>query len=235
MSPLMSFRYALDKEARKRGNSVYFPDRVGPMLPERISNELCSLTENDPRACLAVRMIFDKDGRKLNHRFFRALMRSAASLTTSRRKRQSTAAWTRRPGPLLETVLRPLWGAYASLVLARTERGPLDLDLPERKILLDDRGRVRAVVESSPARRASPHRGVHDRRQCRRGRDPGSQRSPLIYRVHDSPSKEKLISLGDFLSTLDIKLPKSGTLKPALSIASWPRPAPPRPPSWSAR
>ena len=72
---------ALDKEARKRGNSVYFPDRVVPMLPERISNDLCSLKEDEPRACLAVRMVFDKDGRKREHRFFRALMRSAASLS----------------------------------------------------------------------------------------------------------------------------------------------------------
>ena len=166
---------ALDKEARKRGNSVYFPDRVVPMLPERISNELCSLTENDPRACLAVRMIFDKDGRKLNHRFFRALMRSAASLTYEQAQAAIDGRLDETTGPLLETVLRPLWGAYASLVLARTERGPLDLDLPERKILLDDRGRVRAVVSSAPARRASAHRGVHDRRQRRRGRDPGGQ------------------------------------------------------------
>ena len=165
---------ALDKEARKRGNSVYFPDRVVPMLPERISNELCSLTENNPRACLAVRMIFDKDGRKLSHRFFRALMRSAASLTYEQAQAAIDGRMDETTGPLLETVLRPLWGAYASLVLARTERGPLDLDLPERKILLDDRGRVRAVVSSSPARCASPHRGVHDRRQCRRSRDLGS-------------------------------------------------------------
>ena len=104
---------ALDREARKRGNSVYFPDRVVPMLPERISNELCSLTENDPRACLAVRMIFDKDGRKLNHRFFRALMRSAASLTYEQAQAAIDGRFDEATGPLLETVLRPLWGAYA--------------------------------------------------------------------------------------------------------------------------
>ena len=166
---------ALDKEARKRGNSVYFPDRVVPMLPERISNELCSLTENDARACLAVRMIFDKDGRKLDHRFFRALMRSAASLTYEQAQAAIDGRTDETTGPLLETVLRPLWGAYASLVLARTERAPLDLDLPERKILLDDKGRVRARGEPSPARRASPDRGVHDLGQCRRGRDVGGE------------------------------------------------------------
>ena len=206
---------ALDKEARKRGNSVYFPDRVMPMLPERISNELCSLTENDPRACLAVRMIFDKDGRKLSHRFFRALMRSAASLTYEQAQAAIDGRVDETTGPLLETVLRPLWDAYASLVLARTERGPLDLDLPERKILLDDRGRVRAVV--SPPR-LDAHRLIEEfmiAANVAAAETLEAKRSPLIYRVHDSPSKEKLISLGDFLSTINIKLPKSGTLKPA--------------------
>jgi len=205
----------LDKEARKRGNSVYFPDRVVPMLPERISNELCSLTEGDARACLAVRMVFDKDGRKQSHRYFRALMRSAASLTYE----QAQAAIDGRPdevtGPLLEPVLRPLWGAYASLVLARTERGPLDLDLPERKILLDDQGRVRGVA--SPPRLAA-HRLIEEfmiSANVAAAETLEAKRSPLIYRVHDNPSKEKLAALGEFLSTIGIKLPKSGTLKPA--------------------
>ena len=141
---------ALDKEARKRGNSVYFPDRVVPMLPERISNDLCSLKEDEPRACLAVRMVFDKDGRKREHRFFRALMRSAASLSYEQAQAAIDGRIDEATGPLLDTVLRPLWGAYASLTLARTDRAPLDLDLPERKILLDDEGRVRAIV--SPPR-----------------------------------------------------------------------------------
>lgn len=206
---------ALDKEARKRGNSVYFPDRVVPMLPERISNDLCSLKENEARACLAVRMIFDKDGRKLEQRFFRALMRSVASLTYEQAQSAIDGRLDEVTGPLLETVLRPLWGAYASLVLARTERGPLDLDLPERKILLDDQGRVRGVA--SPPR-LDAHRLIEEfmiAANVAAAETLEAKRSPLIYRVHDSPSKEKLISLADFLSTIGIKLPKAGTLKPA--------------------
>jgi ribonuclease R len=206
---------ALDREARKRGNSVYFPDRVVPMLPERISNELCSLTEHDVRACLAVRMIFDKDGRKRDHRFFRALMRSAASLTYEQAQAAIDGRTDETTGPLLETVLRPLWGAYASLVLARTERGPLDLDLPERKILLDDRGKVRAVV--SPPR-LDAHRLIEEfmiAANVAAAETLEARRSPLIYRVHDSPSKEKVIALGEFLGTIGLKLPKAGTLKPA--------------------
>jgi len=206
---------ALDKEARKRGNSVYFPDRVVPMLPERISNDLCSLVENEPRPCLAVRMVFDKDGRKLGHRFFRALMRSAASLTYEQAQAAIDGRHDEVTGPLLDPLLRPLWGAYASLVLARTERGPLDLDLPERKILLDDKGRVRGVV--SPPRLAA-HRLIEEfmiSANVAAAETLEAKRSPLIYRVHDSPSKEKLSSLGEFLNTIGIKLPKSGTLRPA--------------------
>ena len=206
---------ALDKEAKKRGNSVYFPDRVVPMLPERISNDLCSLVADEPRPCLAVRMVFDKDGRKLNHRFFLAMMRSAASLTYE----QAQAAIDGRPDeattPLLDTVLRPLWGAYASLNLARTERGPLELDLPERKILLDDKGRVRGVATPP---RLDAHRLIEEfmiAANVAAAETLEAKRSPLIYRVHDSPSKEKLASLGEFLSTIGIKLPKSGTLKPS--------------------
>ena len=206
---------SLDKEARKRGNSVYFPDRVVPMLPERISNDLCSLKEDQPRGCLAVRMVFDKDGRKLKHRFFRALMRSAAGLTYE----QAQAAIDGRPDevttPLLDAVLRPLWGAYASLVISRTERAPLDLDLPERKILLDDQGRVRTVVTPP---RLDAHRLIEEfmiAANVSAAETLEAKRSPLIYRVHDAPSKEKLSSLGEFLATIGLKLPKSGTLKPA--------------------
>ena len=206
---------SLDKEARKRGNSVYFPDRVVPMLPERISNDLCSLKEDQPRGCLAVRMVFDKDGRKLKHRFFRALMRSAAGLTYE----QAQAAIDGRPDevttPLLDAVLRPLWGAYASLVISRTERAPLDLDLPERKILLDDQGRVRTVVTPP---RLDAHRLIEEfmiAANVSAAETLEAKRSPLIYRVHDAPSKEKLSSLGEFLATIGLTLPKSGTLKPA--------------------
>ena len=204
----------LDKEARKRGNSVYFPDRVVPMLPERISNDLCSLVENEPRPCLAVRMVFDKDGRKLGHRFFRAVMRSAASLTYEQAQGAIDGRLDEMTGPLLDTVLRPLWGAYASLMLARTERGPLELDLPERKILLDDEGRVRGVA--SPPR-LDAHRLIEEfmiAANVAAAETLEAKRSPLIYRVHDSPSKEKLAALGEFLTTIGLKLPKSGTLKP---------------------
>jgi len=206
---------ALNKEARKRGNSVYFPDRVVPMLPERISNDLCSLKEDVSRPCLAVRMFFDKDGRKLNHRFFRGLMRSAASLSYEQAQAAIDGRTDETTGPLLDMVLRPLWGAYASLQLARTERGPLELDLPERKILLDDKGQVRSVITPP---RLDAHRLIEEfmiAANVAAAETLEAKRSPLIYRVHDAPSKEKLTSLGEFLATIGMKLPKAGTLKPA--------------------
>ncbi|HUW74904.1 MAG TPA: ribonuclease R [Methyloceanibacter sp.] len=206
---------ALDKEARKRGNSVYFPDRVVPMLPERISNDMCSLKEHESRPCLAVRMVFDKAGRKLSHRFLRGLMRSAASVSYEQAQAAIDGRTDEVTGPLLDTVLRPLWGAYGSLVLARTERGPLDLDLPERKILLDEKGQVRAVAAPP---RLNAHRLIEEfmiAANVAAAETLEAKRSSLIYRVHDAPSKEKLVSLGEFLATIGMKLPKAGTLKPA--------------------
>jgi ribonuclease R len=206
---------ALDKEARKRGNSAYFPDRVVPMLPERISNDLCSLKEDEPRPCLAVRMIFDKDGRKRSHRFFRGLMRSAAALSYEQAQAAIDGRTDETTGPLLDTVLRPLWGAYASLQIAHNERAPLDLDLPERKILLDDKGQVRSVVTPP---RLDAHRLIEEfmiAANVAAAETLEAKRSPLIYRVHDAPSEEKLAALGEFLATIGLKLPKSGTLKPA--------------------
>ncbi len=166
---------ALDKEARKRGNSVYFPDRVVPMLPERISNDLCSLIENEPRPCLAVRMVFDKDGRKLGHRFFRALMRSAASLTYEQAQSAIDGRIDEVTGPLLDTVLRPLVGrlceprARAHRARAARPRSAGTEDPARRQGPRAGRG------EPSPARCPSPDRGVHDRRQRRRGRDLGGE------------------------------------------------------------
>ncbi len=204
----------LDREAQTRGNSVYFPDRVVPMLPERISNDLCSLREHEERPCLAVRMIFDKDGGKKSHTFLRAMMRSAAKLSYE----EAQAAIDGRPNaktqPLLETALKPLWAAYAALAAARDRRQPLDLDLPERKILIDSRGRVDRVVTPE---RLTAHRLIEEfmiQANVAAAEALEAKRSPVVYRVHDTPSKEKLIALADFLASLDMGVPKASTLRP---------------------
>ena len=205
---------ALDKEARKRGNSVYFPDQVVPMLPERISNDLCSLREKEIRPCLAVRMSFDASGHKRSHRFTRGLMRSAAKLSYAQAQSAINGHGDEQAEQLLETVLRPLWQAYAALARARVARAPLALDLPERKLLLDDNGHVRDVLIPE---RLDAHRLIEEfmiQANVAAAETLEKARSPLLYRVHDAPSKEKLAALGEILKSFDLKLLQAGVLKP---------------------
>jgi ribonuclease R len=204
----------LDREAQLRGNSVYFPDRVVPMLPERISNNLCSLREGENRACLAVRMVFDKAGQKRSHTFMRALMRSAAKLSYQEAQAAIDGRPSDKAGPLLEPVLRPLWAAYDVLAAARDKRAPLDLDLPERKILVDETGRVKDVVTPE---RLTAHRLIEEfmiQANVAAAEQLEKKKTPVVYRIHDQPSKEKLASLRDFLDTLGMNLPQASTLKP---------------------
>jgi ribonuclease R len=204
---------ALDKEALKRGNSVYFPDQVVPMLPEALSNDLCSLKEGVDRPCLAVRMVFDKHGAKRAHRFIRGMMRSAAKLSYPEAQAAIDGRASERTGPLLETVLKPLWRTYDALKAARDKRGPLELDLPERKIVLDDKGRVARVLTPE---RLDAHRLIEEfmiQANVAAAETLEAAKSPLIYRIHDAPSEEKVKALGEFLATLDISLPK-GLMKP---------------------
>jgi ribonuclease R len=204
----------LDREAQARGNSVYFPDRVVPMLPERISNDLCSLRQHEERPCLAVRMIFDKDGEKRSHTFLRGMMRSAAKLSYEEAQAAIDGRPNARTQPLLDTALKPLWAAYAALAAARDRRQPLDLDLPERKILIDSQGRVDRVVTPE---RLTAHRLIEEfmiQANVAAAEALEAKRSPVVYRVHDAPSKEKLIALGDFLQSLDMSVPKASTLRP---------------------
>lgn len=204
---------ALDREAYLRGNSVYFPDRVVPMLPERISNDLCSLKEGEARAALAVRMVLGADGRKRSHTFHRILMRSAAKLSYQ----QAQAAIDGNPddqtGPLLEPILRPLWAAYAAMAKARDHRGPLDLDLPERKIVLDDKG---MVADIRIPERLDAHRLIEEMMilaNVAAAETLEQKRSDLLYRVHDEPSSEKLQALRDFLGSLDISVKKTDAVR----------------------
>ncbi|MCE4225668.1 ribonuclease R [Methylobacterium sp. C25] len=207
---------ALDREALLRGNSVYFPDRVVPMLPERISNDLCSLREDEDRPALAVRMVIDAGGVKRRHSFHRVMMRSRAKLAYA----QAQAAIEGRPddktAPLLEPVLRPLYAAYEAMKAARDARGPLALDLPERKVLLKPDGAVDRVIVPE---RLEAHRLIEEfmiQANVAAAETLEAAKSPLIYRVHDEPALEKMRALGEVLASIGIKLPKDGVLKPAL-------------------
>ena len=205
---------ALDREAVRRGNSVYFPDRVVPMLPERISNDLCSLRPNEDRPALAVRMVIGADGRKRSHTFHRVMMRSAAKLSYEEAQFAVSGRADEVAEPLVKPVLAPLYAAYETVRRARDERSPLDLDVPEHKILLKGDGSVDRVIVPP---RLESHRLIEEfmilanvaaAESCERAR------VPLIYRVHDEPSQEKLNALREFLATIDIALPKGGVLKP---------------------
>ena len=207
---------ALDRDALTRGNSVYFPDRVVPMLPERISNDLCSLVPGEPRGALAVRMVIGADGRKRSHSFHRILMRSAAKLNYA----QAQAAIDGRPddttGPLLDPILKPLYDAYAVVKRARDERDPLDLDIPERKILLKPDGTVDRVIVPE---RLDAHRLIEEfmiLANVAAAEMLEKKALPLIYRVHDEPTLEKVHNLQEFLKTLDLPFAKSGALRPSL-------------------
>jgi ribonuclease R len=204
---------ALDREAWKRGNSVYFPDRVVPMLPEKISNDLCSLRELEDRPALAVRMVFDATGHKKRHTFHRVLMRSAAKLNYQEAQAAIDGKPSEKAASLLDPVLRPLWAAYRALAAARDRRGPLDLDLPERKIVLDKNGRVADVIVPE---RLEAHRLIEEfmiQANVAAAETLEEKRAKLVYRVHDQPSKEKLANLRDFLATLDMGMPAAGQLR----------------------
>jgi ribonuclease R len=205
---------ALDREALIRGNSVYFPDRVVPMLPERISNDLCSLRPNEARAALAVRIVIGADGRKRSHTFHRVLMRSAAKLSYQQAQRAMDGWPDDTTGPLLASVLEPLYSAYRALKRARDDRGPLDLDLPERKIVLTAHATVDRVVTPE---RLDAHRLIEEfmiLANVAAAETLERARTPLIYRVHDEPDIERINALREFLKTLDISLPKGGALRP---------------------
>jgi ribonuclease R len=207
---------ALDQDALVRGNSVYFPDRVVPMLPERISNDLCSLVPGEPRGALAVRLVIAADGRKRSHSFHRVLMRSAAKLNYA----QVQAAIDGNPddttGPLLSPILKPLYEAYAVAMRAREVREPLDLDIPERKIILKPDGTVDRVVVPV---RLDAHKLIEEfmiLANVAAAEMLEKKALPLIYRVHDEPTLEKVHALQEFLKTLDVPFAKSGALRPAM-------------------
>jgi ribonuclease R len=206
---------ALDQEARKRGNSTYFPDRVVPMLPDRLSGDLCSLHEGVPRACLAVRMQINTAGEKIGHKFVRGLMKSLASLHYEEVQDAIDGRPNDRTAPLLDCVLKPLYAAYAALKKAREARQPLDLDLPERKIILNDDGRVTSVAFRD---RLDAHKLIEEfmvLANVAAAETLVAKKQPLLYRVHEEPNPEKLDALRETAQSAGLTLAKGQVLKTA--------------------
>ncbi|MBS9720493.1 ribonuclease R [Tianweitania sp. BSSL-BM11] len=205
----------MDREAMERGNSVYFPDRVVPMLPERISNDLCSLRENEDRPALAVRMTFAADGHKIRHSFHRIMMRSHAKIAYAQAQAAIDGTRDEKTDPLLESVLRPLWDAYEVLKRGREKRQPLQLDLPERKILLKEDGTVDRVIVPP---RLDAHKLIEEfmiQANVAAAETLEAKKQALIYRRHDAPSLAKQESLREFLQTIGQSLAHGAQMKPS--------------------
>jgi ribonuclease R len=207
---------ALDKDAYDRGNSTYFPDRVVPMLPEKLSNGLCSLMPNVERACMAVHLWLDKEGELTRWQFVRGVMKSRARLTYE----QVQAAYDGKPdtltGTILDTVIKPLYGAYACLMRARLKRGTLELELPERKVVLNKDGTVKAIVVRE---RLESHKLIEEfmiAANVAAAAQLEGKGGLCIYRIHDKPSEIKLDALRDFLDSFGISLVPAKQLHPRM-------------------
>ncbi len=205
---------ALDNEAQRRGNSTYFPDRVIPMLPEALSNELCSLKPNVPRACLAVHMWIDGNGKLLRHKFVRGLMRSAARLVYEQVQAAYDGVADDITKPLLDPVIKPLYEAFKILDKARRERGALELDLPERQVLIDAKGNMTGVKMRT---RVDAHKLIEEfmiLANVAAAMALEAKQAPCVYRIHDRPSAEKLDSAREFVESFGLSLPKGQVTQP---------------------
>ncbi len=208
-------RSELDREARKRGNSTYFPDRVVPMLPDVLSGDLCSLHDNVDRAVIAVEMKIDARGNKIGHTFHRAMIRSVASLEYAQAQNAVDGNPDAATAPLVDTVLKPLFAAYAALKIARAARQPLELDLPERRIELSDDGQVTGVAFKD---RLDAHRLIEEfmvLANVAAAETLIAKKTPHLLRVHEEPAPEKLEALREVANGSGLQLAKGQVLKTA--------------------
>src|SRR5947209_12154291 len=223
----------LDREARGRGNSVYFPDRVVPMLPEELSADICSLKADEQRAAMACHLKIGKDGTLKSWRFTRAKVCIAANIAYEDAQAAVDAAAEERvelssptcsmpevegpvPRELVEKALTPLWACWRALFAARQKRDPLELDLPERRVMLDEKGRITSIA---PRDRLDAHRLVEDfmiAANVAAARALEAKKAPVMYRVHEPPSREKLVALKDYLSTFGIEFALGQVIKPGI-------------------
>ncbi|WP_234024841.1 ribonuclease R family protein [Tsuneonella amylolytica] len=199
----------LDREARRRGNSVYFPDRVVPMLPEVLSADVCSLKQDQDRAAMACHLRISPDGKVTKWRFTRALVRIAHNIAYEDAQKEIDEGQPRE-------FLQHLWGAWALLAKARAERDPLDLDLPERQVRLDDQGRI---AEIAVRERLDAHRVVEDfmiAANVAAAKALEAKTAPVVYRVHETPGREKLVTLRDYMKTFGHTLALGQVITPGL-------------------
>ncbi|BCW89041.1 Ribonuclease R [Alphaproteobacteria bacterium SO-S41] len=206
----------LDREAYLRGNSTYFPDRVAPMLPEALSADLCSLREGENRACMAVRMHFNADGKKTKHHFIRGLMRSAARLTYTQVQNAIDGHPDEKTAPLLDSLIKPLYAAYAVMKRGRDDREPLDLHVPERRVRIGTDGKIASIELRQSLSSMQLIEEMMIQANVAAAETLEQKRILTLFRIHDEPSREKIESLGEFLESLSIPFAKGQKLKPGL-------------------
>ncbi len=207
---------SLDREAYKRGNSTYFPDRVLPMLPEKLSNDMCSLRPKEDRACLAVHMTIDVQGNLKKYKFVRGLMKSVARLTYDQVQHAIDGKTDATTETLVDAVIKPLYAAYKILDAARERRGALDLDMKERKVVVDAKGNMTGVMLRP---RYESHKLIEEfmiLANVAAAMALEAKQAPCIYRIHDVPSNEKIDSARAFLEGFGLNLAKGQVVKPAL-------------------
>jgi ribonuclease R len=205
---------ALDKEAYLRGNSVYFPDRVVPMLPEALSNDLCSLRPKEDKACFAVHLWLDTKGRLKKYEFVRGIIQSVERLTYSQVQKAIDGTPDEQTAPLLESLLKPLYGAYALLQKAREFRGTLDLEIPEKQVIWDEAGHIEDI---HPRPRLDSHRLIEEfmiLANVAAAQQLEALKAPCIYRVHDEPNPEKIFIFRELIEGLGFSFPKSQAITP---------------------
>ena len=203
---------ALDREASKRGNSVYFPDLVVPMLPHALSSDKCSLRAGEDRAVLACHLVIDKAGNVTSWRFARAIARISANIPYEDAQKAIDGTLDHA---MLEPALKPLWACWALLKKARDKRAPLALDMPERRITLDEQGKVTGVAVRE---HLDAHQVIEDfmiAANVAAAKALEEKKSALIYRVHETPSREKLVALKDYLKTFDIEFALGQVVRPS--------------------
>lgn len=206
-------RSALDREARKRGNSVYFPDRVVPMLPETLSAGICSLRAGEDRAALACHLTISKSGKVKSWRFSRALIRVAANLAY---EQAQAVIDGKGEHPLGAAALTPLWACWQAMAKARDARGPLELDLPERRVALDGEGRISSIAVRE---RLDAHRLIEDfmiAANVAAAKALEAKKAVCMYRVHEPPAREKLVSLKAYLETFDVPFALGQVVTPSI-------------------
>ncbi len=205
---------ALDQCAYERGNSAYFPDRVVPMLPEALSNGWCSLVPGDDRPAIAAHLWIDGSGGLRRHEFRRSVIRSHARLTYEQVQKARDGNPSKAVKALMDDVIGPLYGAYGALMKARTDRGALELEMPERQIKLAEDGSVAGIEKR---RRLDSHKLIEEfmiTANVAAAEALEKARQPCMYRVHDQPSLEKLETLRDVLDSIGLKFARGAMASP---------------------